>query len=383
MASQRRKSEVGQRKSSRRKGAAETREPDRAELEALYRQSKERTDFAPPEQRDLETIFESEKKLRRGAEEGLTLGKYMKRRALNPPKFWLEDKGKTRHRATMTNKAYKGRKRFKLVALTKKQEEKLCNLIAEAEKEEEDGENVSPDAEAEAAPKELEKPSLTTPVSTPRLPLVQMSTPKTPTGKKEAKKNRRRSSLFKAVVTNEAARLQNEEESPSPAVFSPLKSSLSFKAPEQSSSPVGRRKTLKEVTEGELVQQGQQQEQQQHQQQHQHQDGEKDVESPMLPNEELRRQIEEADSLFGTVARERTTATSGFRRKSMVVRVRRSSRLRTGATSEGDAVGSVYEDAEVTLSRRRRRSIMDLHLATPSPTTRNVTEEGEEEEMTS
>ncbi len=358
-------------------GDEEEEDQENQVLEDLYKQTKERSEFEQPDPTELETIFEAELVAkRRGMDDtGLVLGKNRSRRTLDAAaKYWLEDKDKTKHRALMTAKAYKGRKRFKLKGLTKEQESKLETLVQERLAEQEQEEQMEKEMQApqsgntntssHSAPSSKNPTPVATSNVTPRSPLVQLSTP-TSLGKskREIKKNRRRSSLFKAVLTNNmpvdpvAASHSRPAVSPGPSDSSSTETLLS-EGDGVRSTPRRRSKSSEPSPD------------------------------PMLPNEELRRQIEEADSLFGTVARPASSAASskgtgggGFRRKSVVVKVRRSTRLmRTSeALSDDASMGTVYEETEVTLSKRRRRSIMDLHAATVAAADTSETPKSDQE----
>ncbi len=147
------------------------------ELKDLYKQPANK--FEPPEPSELETIFEpvegAIKRSRRGMAEdgggGLVLGQYKSRRLLEAPKYWLEDKAKTRHRAKMTSKSGKGKKRFRVKGLTEEQEQKLSQLIETAENERKrEEEERGPSSTPSATPSSSSKASS----STPRVPLIQV-----------------------------------------------------------------------------------------------------------------------------------------------------------------------------------------------------------------
>ena len=116
-------------------------EPSEEELSELYRNK----NYQAPPERKYETIFEAEAAgKKRGATEELVLGKNKNKRLLPPQKFWLEDKVKTRHRSRMTAKAFKGREKFTLTALTDEQEKSLQELIQKADEPIDDAENQTP-----------------------------------------------------------------------------------------------------------------------------------------------------------------------------------------------------------------------------------------------
>ncbi len=479
--------------------AAECEAVSKAELEALYRQSRERAEFDPPGPKELETIFEGTEgspvkgaaqppqRPRRGAAAvgGLALGKYKSRRVLEASKYWLEDKDKSRHRAQMTAKACKGKKKFKVKGLSAKQEGKLIELLESQQQEEEEENEVEEEVEnkaeenvelektpettkmetpfvtpSEEAPPENKSISLPSPAIfaaanatpvTPRLPLVQLNSPvSSGATKKEVKKGRRRSSLFKALVTTQAnaaaaaSSASSSRASPSPDTLANLSTRLSEGTFTPRNSPIvassNKRLLPRRVsktpslpstpseTSGSASPRRQSQtpsvnvldecriDEEQNdtgERDRSAEEGEEEDQNARLPNEELlRRQIEEADSLFGTFAQPSSalagqsqhqqhhqfqggrraggltatavgsSAAAGCRRKSVVVRVRRSTRLRrggaggSGGEDSGGLVGTVYEEAEVALTKRRRRSIMDLH-SEPQP---QLLEEQEAEE---
>jgi hypothetical protein len=238
---------------------------------------------------------------KRGVTEELTLGKHKGQRFLKKSEYWLEDRVKTRHRAKMTTKAFKGRERFRVKGLSAEQEQKLINLI-----EESDRYSAATDEEEMAergANERLETPvelRPTTPKLTPpnHVTLVQLSTP-TNTDQAARKKNRRRSSLFKAAVSGEAIKSladrhdrktkdplndREQKENLSPALHTLPWDSVGLAASETSTSPQssGVRPVKKTRADLPLINES--------------------IVSPntsMEPDEELRRKIEEADSVFG------------------------------------------------------------------------------------
>lgn len=148
----RRRSNIGMKVKSKENREKEEEEQRQKQIESIYTEK----NFDPPEQKEFETIFEpvngNENEAaaegagrgRRGPQGGFHIGKYKSKRFLEPAKYWVEDKEKTRHRAKMSKKALKGK--LKLTALTEEQEEKLKKLI-------EDKSDSETEAEVKETPK--------------------------------------------------------------------------------------------------------------------------------------------------------------------------------------------------------------------------------------
>jgi len=233
-------------------------EDEEEELKEVYASK----NFVAPEPRPLETIFEAAGNVgKRGVTEELAVGKHKSKRFLQTPGYWVEDKAKTRHRAKMTTKAYKGRKRFRLTGLTVEQEEKLSSLIADSEDQ-----NESP----------VIRSRRTTPQATPRTPLVQLSTPRSlDSSPSSRRKGRRRSSLFKATVTTEANKMETPRRMPHKTAEKENSKPPTQPSPESREvSPVAFPDASPSVSSVSAYR-------------------------SMVPDEELLRKIEEADSAFG------------------------------------------------------------------------------------
>ena len=164
---------------------------------------------------------------------------------------------------------------------------------------------------------------------------MQLSTP-TSSDPKKTRKNRRRSGLFKTVVSGEAAKARAETTRSTPSQPSPTPSSSS--RPVRPKVLFGKKPSEDQNKENVIVPQ-KQTEQQSTQQSALPSSEENGVvqqtEEPSpqssLPNKELRMRIEEADSLFGTfapitsgssirVAGANRAESGGIRRKSVMLR---------------------------------------------------------------
>lgn len=138
------------------------------EVEKLYKKP-DPGELELPEPKELETVFEAEAVAqKRGVTEELMLGKNKSRRVLEPPKFWLEDAAKTKHRQKMSNKAFKGKKKLKLVPLAEADENALIELIQNKEDTLEE-EQIEADLKTpNTTPKEFKTPLLPFQAETPR-----------------------------------------------------------------------------------------------------------------------------------------------------------------------------------------------------------------------
>lgn len=287
---------------------------------------------AIPSPKAIETIFEERhdndedkaedrKRPRRGqngAEQTWALGKNKSMRMIEPSKFWVEDKKKTQHRAKMSRKAFKGARRMKLTALTEGQEAQLIKMIEEKENTEDE---ESPVKATKGGKRTIKTPQVSkTPFKTPKATKTPL---KTPTTSKTPLKT-------PGSLRTSARKLS--------------------KTPSSSKTPTTHGRTLT-YAPGES--------------------SSFNVEGANVSQEELRRQIEEADSAFGVVAYQddveededastssstapKAAKTKGSnRRDSVTVRVRRSSRLMNlGANFKP---GSIYRCAEFDAKKIRKR----------------------------
>lgn len=339
----------------------------------------QKQNYRAPSPQPLETIFESvqdenqavmdESTPLEGADQGsrpprrtrgqrhlLEVGKYLQRRAIEPPKYWLEDKEKTRHRKKMAQMAAKGQKKLRLVALSEEQENALRAVI--------ENQPVDSDSEDEASkqgPWVTQTPRKTpTPMSPPlpRTPLATPSSffsPQVSSGSRKNGSNRRRSSLLKPGLP---VLREHSQSHGSPSLWPPV---------------ISHHITTPKSTDSGFV----------------------------IPNEEIRRQIEEADSLFGMIPGTETPqsevvksrngsdrskilasspssmetasmmvpsgtskgASHRGRRATISVKVRRSSRLFKGNDQRLEAVGSIYQVAEI--AEKPRRFIRTSPVANP------------------
>ena len=373
------------RNSTGKKAAAARPEPTAEELAELYGNK----NFVAPEPAELETIFETESSsgrlsgaaAKRGAVAAggeLALGKNKRQRFLEPTKFWLEDKAKTKHRKQMSNKSFKGKKKLRLVALTPAEEQKLLQVIADQsdsdeEEEQDQAENESPNSPLRLGDPAWRTPGLssTTPLAsippsaslrTPSTPLTlgnSVGTPRSaylPSPSPATGKKRRRSSLLRrggGFLTN----LSQTEDEDSLSSLTANRGSMSH------SFDAGR--------SGDV--------------------------SPAL-DEDIRKRIEEADAIFGEIGctegqdgggAEETGERGELRRlgsdsstleeevkhlhatlkdekkkkkrDSVHVRVRRSSRFFKQGADSGERIGSIFQIAEIPEDKLRGRKSIALN----------------------
>jgi hypothetical protein len=378
-----RRKSLYQKKTSSLGPSPEHMEPD--EVEKLY--TDPRGNYKAPDESELETLFETknddataadsggEKRATRkcAATEELAIGKYKAKRKMEQMPFWIEDPAKTRHRQEMSKKigegvAAGGRKKKKgtkaanrFVALNEEQEIKLARLIEEKEttteeedilehlddNDEEEKENV-----AVAASLALSKRnSAVTPQRTSRVSFAPLLTTPDQSSSSAAKSKgarRKRTAGSRSnsegggVLTKRTTRsLASRSRSPSPSTSRSSNFGLCTPGNPVVDEDFTMVKTPASESERvrELVA----------------------LEAAKMSQEELQRQIEEADSLFGVVAADtddddedeeeaKRIKKQEKKRQSVSVSVRRSSRF-LGRT---DTFGSVCAVAEVSESKLNR-----------------------------